>query len=505
MRTPRIRLVLALLLIVSFCVFNFSVYIPLLARQVLGLGAEGFGFLMAAMGVGAVAGALALGTLVPGRPPLLVLFAAAMLACAGLLGLSMVRQFAVAVPVLFVVGFFGIIATAGSNTTLQLSAPDRLRGRVMSIYTLIFGGSFPIASFLIGLISERWSVSVAFLIAGVVGLCSLTAVIARWRVGRSGFVAVTTRVMPGMTSVSRMSSKPWPRRRWARKPGGRLSDVRIDEKRVDLPECRRRRSSAIVVDHEVVQHDHPPSAQRAEGPRDRPVDAGSADGAEKVGEKNDVLIAGPFRAQGVARQEAETLRHVRFANERLEGGLDTREIEDRGVERRKASAQGDAECAAASAHVEQAPAPPEVHETGEDCRRSERAGMLSATETPGLFGIVHEPIELGALAAQRLRQAPERRIDLAVDLKAIVVPEVPRRVTDKIGLARGGIGVDIATLDEQTEADTRGEEDGQAIGHQPRVAGQLIQRFRSSRQPAEDVEIERREEDLGRHESVRDP
>jgi predicted MFS family arabinose efflux permease len=183
LRTPRIRLVLALLLIVSFCVFNFSTYVPLLARQVLGLGAEGFGFLMAAMGVGAVVGALALGTLVPGRPPLMVLFAAAMLACAGLVGLSMVRQFAVAVPVLFVVGFFGIIATAGCNTTLQLSAPDALRGRVMSIYTLIFGGSFPIASFLIGLISERWTVSRAFLIAGVLGLSALTGVIARWRLG----------------------------------------------------------------------------------------------------------------------------------------------------------------------------------------------------------------------------------------------------------------------------------------------------------------------------------
>lgn len=183
LRTPRIRLVLGVLLVVSFCVFNFSVYVPLLARQVLGLGAEGFGFLMAAMGVGAVSGALALGTLVPRRPPLLVLFVAATAACAGLVGLSMVRQFGVAVPVLFVVGFFGIIATAGCNTTLQLSAPDALRGRVMSIYTLIFGGSFPIAAFLIGLISERWSVSVAFLIAGVVGLSALAALVARWRLG----------------------------------------------------------------------------------------------------------------------------------------------------------------------------------------------------------------------------------------------------------------------------------------------------------------------------------
>jgi len=181
LRTPRIRLVLVLLLVVSFCVFNFSVYIPLLARQVLGLGAEGFGFLMAAMGVGAVAGALALGALVQGRPPLRALFVAGALACAALIALSAVRRVVVAVPILMMVGFFGIIATAGGNTTLQLSAPDALRGRVMSIYTLIFGGSFPIASFLIGLISERWSVSVAFLLAGALGLSALAAVVARWR------------------------------------------------------------------------------------------------------------------------------------------------------------------------------------------------------------------------------------------------------------------------------------------------------------------------------------
>jgi predicted MFS family arabinose efflux permease len=181
LRAPRIRLVLSLLLVVSFCVFNFSVYVPLLARE-LGLGAEGFGFLMAAVGVGAVAGALTLGILVPQQPPLPVLFGAATVACAGLVGVSAVRQFEVAMPVLFVVGFAGITATAGSNTTLQLSAPDALRGRVMSIYTLIFGGSFPIAAFIIGAISERWGVSVAFLGAGVLGLTALAAIVVRWRV-----------------------------------------------------------------------------------------------------------------------------------------------------------------------------------------------------------------------------------------------------------------------------------------------------------------------------------
>src|SRR2546430_869406 len=60
-RTPRLLLALGLVLSVSLFVFNFTVYVPLLARTVLGLGAEGFGFLMASLGVGAVAGALTVG------------------------------------------------------------------------------------------------------------------------------------------------------------------------------------------------------------------------------------------------------------------------------------------------------------------------------------------------------------------------------------------------------------------------------------------------------------
>jgi predicted MFS family arabinose efflux permease len=176
LRTPRIRVVLAVLLVVSFCVFNFSVYVPLLARNVLGQGAEGFGFLMAAVGVGAVAGALTLGSAVRRQPPLPLLFAAGLTACGGLLTMSAVRQFWVAVPVLFVLGFAGVFTTAACNTSLQLAASDALRGRIMSLYTLIFGGSFPISAFLVGAISERWGVSSAFFVAGVTGLTGLTVV-----------------------------------------------------------------------------------------------------------------------------------------------------------------------------------------------------------------------------------------------------------------------------------------------------------------------------------------
>lgn len=189
LRTPRMRAVLGVLFVVSLCVFNFTVYVPLLARTVLHLGPEGFGFLMAALGVGAVAGALALGARANPEPSLGLLFGTAAVACAGLLGLSTVHHPWAAVPLLFVTGFAGIITVTGANTAIQLGSPDELRGRVMSLYTWVYGGVFPFGSFLVGATSERHGVSTAFLLNGSlgIGLLLLLAAAARpWRTAARG-------------------------------------------------------------------------------------------------------------------------------------------------------------------------------------------------------------------------------------------------------------------------------------------------------------------------------
>jgi predicted MFS family arabinose efflux permease len=180
-RKPEMVLALGLTFMVSFCVFNFTVYVPLVVRDVLGLGAEGFGFLMASLGVGAVSGALTLGTLGSQRPPRALMFAAAALACGGLLGLSLARSFWPAVATLFVTGFFGIMLVVSCNTTMQLASTDALRGRVMSIYTLVWGGVFPIGAFLVGAMSERWGVQRALLANGSIGLVGIAALLGWWR------------------------------------------------------------------------------------------------------------------------------------------------------------------------------------------------------------------------------------------------------------------------------------------------------------------------------------
>ena len=180
-RTPRLLLALGLVLSVSLFVFNFTVYVPLLARTVLGLGAEGFGFLMASLGVGAVAGALTVGGFGSREPELGRMFLSAAVAFAALLGLGLTRHVGTAAPLLFVTGYFGIMLMATCNTSMQLRAPDALRGRVMSLYTWVTGGVFPIGAFLVGSISQAWGVSAAFLWNGTLGLVTLAGVMLWWR------------------------------------------------------------------------------------------------------------------------------------------------------------------------------------------------------------------------------------------------------------------------------------------------------------------------------------
>jgi predicted MFS family arabinose efflux permease len=179
--TPRLRLAVGLVFVVSLCVFNFSVYVPLLAKNVLGLGAEGFGFLMASLGVGAVGGALTVGARAARFPSVRSMLVAATLALGMLVGLGFTRRIELAVPLLFLTGYWGIMLMASCNTSIQLQAPDALRGRVMSIYTWVSGGVFPIGAFIVGSISEAWGVSTAFLFNGTLGLAAVGALALWWQ------------------------------------------------------------------------------------------------------------------------------------------------------------------------------------------------------------------------------------------------------------------------------------------------------------------------------------
>ena len=138
---------------------NFSVIIPPYADDVLDSGAAGYGFLMAASGVGSLLAALWL-AFGGGARIRRIAYGAIVLGVAEIaLGAS--ASYPVALLLMIVVGFGGILMAATANTTMQLAVPDGLRGRVMSVYTTIFAGSTPIGGPLMGGLASAFGVAVS--------------------------------------------------------------------------------------------------------------------------------------------------------------------------------------------------------------------------------------------------------------------------------------------------------------------------------------------------------
>jgi len=181
--TPRVALILSLLLTVSLFVINHNVLVPLLARDVLHEGAHGFGLLMAALGTGAVVGALALALAGRSRLPLSLLIAAAATTSVLTLALAAIRHFPAAVVLLALTGLSQIVFMASCNTTLQMVVPDRLRGRIMSLYGFVFVGVTPLGSLFVGTVAEWFGASAAYAAGGGLGLLCVLALTALWARG----------------------------------------------------------------------------------------------------------------------------------------------------------------------------------------------------------------------------------------------------------------------------------------------------------------------------------
>ena len=175
--TPPVTFTLGLMVVVSVLALNYNLVVPLIARDVLNEGAEGFGLLMSSLGAGAIAGALGVAVLRRGRPPFSLLAGTGAVLCAGAIGLALARQFTAAMAMLAVLGCFQIIFSTGCNTALQLIAPDALRGRVMGLYAMAFAGVTPFGSLLIGTIAERLGVRAACALGGATGLIAIGALV----------------------------------------------------------------------------------------------------------------------------------------------------------------------------------------------------------------------------------------------------------------------------------------------------------------------------------------
>jgi MFS family permease len=172
---PPIRAILLLLALISLMGMQYTVLVPIFAEKILHGGPETLGFLMAASGVGALAG----GTYLATRKSILgigkLIALAPGILGTGLIALSLSRALPLSLLMMLLVGFGTIIQIAASNTFLQTIVDDDKRGRVMSIYTMAFLGMIPFGNLLGGALADRIGAPNTLIIAGIA--CILGSVV----------------------------------------------------------------------------------------------------------------------------------------------------------------------------------------------------------------------------------------------------------------------------------------------------------------------------------------
>jgi MFS family permease len=163
-----IRVLLFLLGIVSLTGMPYMVLMPVFADRILHGGARSLGLLMAASGCGALGGAVLLASRRDIRGLGLWIALAAAGFGASLILFSLSRTLWLSIGLLVPAGFTMIVQMASSNTLVQSMVPDKLRGRVMSVYSMMFLGMAPFGSLLAGALAQHVGAPTTVAAGGVV-------------------------------------------------------------------------------------------------------------------------------------------------------------------------------------------------------------------------------------------------------------------------------------------------------------------------------------------------
>ncbi len=173
-QTKVIRALLLLIGMISLVAMPYTVLMPIFADKILRGGARGLGILMGATGVGALFGALTLAA----KTGVKGLGRWVTISCASL-GISLFcfsfsTSFWLSAALLLPAGYSMMLQMACSNTLIQTMVPDQLRGRVMSVYSMMFMGMAPFGAFFGGALAQRIGAPITVAIGGAT--CFLAAI-----------------------------------------------------------------------------------------------------------------------------------------------------------------------------------------------------------------------------------------------------------------------------------------------------------------------------------------
>lgn len=147
---------------------NFNVLVPVFAKEILKQNEAGFGILMSFMGFGSFLGAMSMATLSKSGPKKFIIYIVPLIVGAFLIITGFTSIYLITGIFLAVTGFFFISFSSNANSTLQINSSNEYRGRVMSVYTLVFAGSTPLGNLYAGLFAERFNARIGFIACGAI-------------------------------------------------------------------------------------------------------------------------------------------------------------------------------------------------------------------------------------------------------------------------------------------------------------------------------------------------
>jgi MFS family permease len=167
-KTPVVMVAILLVAVISIFGTNFNVLVPVFARQELHRDAAGFGFLMSAFGTGALIGAISLAALSRQGPKPVFLLGGGTAFSLILVLIGTQDSYAWTALLLALAGWCMVTFFGMANSTVQLNTEDRLRGRVMSIYTFTFAGLTPFGSLFAGSVAHYIDTPLTFALGGFI-------------------------------------------------------------------------------------------------------------------------------------------------------------------------------------------------------------------------------------------------------------------------------------------------------------------------------------------------
>lgn len=168
--TEAVRTLIALVAVSNLFAFGYSALMPAFAEDVLREGPEGLGLMSAAVGVGALIGALIVASTGTFKRKGLMLTFGNLFFPTMVLLFSFSTSLPISLIILAGAGLGFMIQNATTNTLIQNIVPDALRGRVMAVYMLVFQGFFPLGSLMAGLIAQAYGVPFGAAFGGAVAL-----------------------------------------------------------------------------------------------------------------------------------------------------------------------------------------------------------------------------------------------------------------------------------------------------------------------------------------------